>query len=290
MYCCDSIIYQDVALSGIMRELNLNNQKPATRNRFKKQRKKINFRGFLKKIVRAATAIVVVSLIFLVCFELHGFVGKTTFLKLDRVDVSGFKKLTRDEIMSSAAVKIGDDLLGLRLSRMGEQLTKNPWIASVRIRRNFPHSLSIDVVERQPVGIVSMGYLYYLDSRGEIFKPLQEGDSLDFPVITGLSEDDLLRDPSGAKETLKGVLALLQHLQKERGGVRLADISELHYDKGFGYTLFTINRGLPIRLGLDGFDEKLDRLSRVYSELQPQIPVLEYIDLDYSDRIVVKKT
>lgn len=273
-----------------MRELNLNNQQPATRNRFKKQRKKINIRSFLKKIVRVTAAVVVVSLTVLVCFEMYGIIGKTTFLRLERVDVTGIKKLTRDEILSAASVKIGDDLLGIRLSRMGEQLTKNPWVASVRVRRNFPHSLSIDVLERQPVGVVSMGYLYYLDSRGEIFKPLQEGDSLDFPVITGLAEEDLLRDPAGAKETLNGVLALLEHLKKERSGISLADISELHYDKGFGYTLFTINKGLPIRLGMDGFSDKLDRLAKVYSLLQPQIPAIEYIDLDYSDRIVVKKT
>jgi len=273
-----------------MRELNLNNQKPATRNRFKKQRKKIDVRGFLKKIVRLTAAVVVVSLVVLVCFELYGFIGKTTFLRLERVDVTGIKKLTRDEILSAASVKIGDDLLGIRLSRMGEHLTKNPWVASVRVRRIFPHSLSIDVLERQPVGVVSMGYLYYLDSRGEIFKPLQEGDSLDFPVITGLAEEDLLRDPAGAKETLKGVLALLEQLKKERSGITLADISELHFDKGFGYTLFTINKGLPIRLGTEGFSDKLDRLASVYTMLQPQIPTLEYIDLDYSDRIVVKKT
>jgi cell division protein FtsQ len=273
-----------------MRELNLNNQKPATRNRFKKQRKKFDVRGFLKKIVRLTAAVVVVSLIFLVCFELYGFIGKTAFLRLDRIEVSGIKKLTREEVLSAASVKPGDDLLGLRLSRMGEQLAKNPWVASVRVRRNFPHSLFIDIQERQPVGVVSMGYLYYLDSHGEIFKPLQEGDSLDFPVITGLAEDDLIRDPAGTKETLKGVLALLQQLKEKRSGISIADISELHYDKGFGYTLFTMNRGLPIRLGTEGFSEKLDRLAKIYSQLEPQIPVLEYIDLDYNDKIVVKKT
>lgn len=273
-----------------MRELNLNNQKPAARNRFKKQRKKFDVRGFLKKIVRLTTAVVVVSLIVLVCFELYGFIGKTTFLRLERIEVTGIKKLTRDEILSAASVKLGDDLLGLRLTRMGEQLTKNPWVASVRVRRNFPHSVFIDVQERQPIGVVSMGYLYYLDSSGDIFKPLQEGDSLDFPVITGLAEDDLIRDPAGAKETLKGILALLQQLKKERSGISIADISELHYDKGFGYTLFTMNKGLPIRLGTEGFSDKLDRLAKVYTMLQPQIPALEYIDLDYSDRIVVKKT
>lgn len=283
-------LFQAKRLWEPMRELNLNNQKPATRNRFKKQRKKFDVRGFLKKIVRVTAAVVVVSLIFLVCFELYGFIGKTTFLRLERIEVTGTKKLTRDEILSAASVKLGDDLLGLRLSSMGEQLTKNPWVASVRVRRNFPHSIAIDVLERQPVGVVSMGYLYYLDDRGEIFKPLQEGDSLDFPVITGLAEDDLIRDPAGSKETLKGVLALLQQLKKDRSGISIADISELHYDKGFGYTLFTMNKGLPVRLGMDGFSDKLDRLSKVYSQLQPQFPTLEYIDLDYSDRIVVKKT
>jgi cell division septal protein FtsQ len=135
-----------------------------------------------------------------------------------------------------------------------------------------------------------MGYLYYLDGKGEIFKPLQEGDSLDFPVITGLSEDDILRDPAGSRETLKVMLGLLDLLRKNKGGITVADVSELHYDKGFGYTLFTVNRGLPIRLGMGGFNEKLGRLSRVYTDLQPQITGLEYIDLDYSDRIVVKKT
>lgn len=273
-----------------MRELNLNNQKPANRNRFKKQRQKLDVRGILKKGVRVATAVVVFSLVFLVCFELYGFIGKTTFLRLEKIEITGLKKLTRDEILAAASVKLNDDLLGLRLTRMGEQLTKNPWIASVRVRRTFPHTLFIDVQERQPIGVVSMGYLYYLDSRGDIFKPLQEGDSLDFPVITGLAEDDLIRDPSGTRETLKGILAILQQLQKNRSGISLADISELHYDKGFGYTLFTMNRGLPVRLGMEGFGEKLDRLAKVYAQLEPQIPMIEYIDLDYNDRIIVKKS
>ena len=273
-----------------MRELNLNNQKPATKNRFKKPRHKVNLRVFLKKVVRIVAFVVVVSLISLVGYDLYGFVGKTTFLRLDQIEVTGNKKLTRDEILAAASVRLGDDLLALRISRMGEQLTKNPWVAGVKVRRNFPHSLSIEVSERLPVGIVSMGYLYYLDNRGEIFKPLQEGDSLDFPVVTGLSEDDVQRDPAGAREALKGILALIKELYSGKKGITTADISELHYDKGFGYTLFTVKHGLPIRLGMSGFSEKLGRLSRVYQELQAQMLQLEYIDLDYSDRIVIKKT
>ncbi len=278
------------AVRGTMRELSLNNQKPVTRNRFKKERRTYDLRGFLKKAVRLTASLVVVSMVVLVVYELYGFLGRTTFLRLDRIEVTGLKRLKQEEVLAAASVREGQDLLSLRLSRMGEQLAKNPWIESVRVRRNFPHSLSISVVEREPVGVVSMGYLYYLDSRGEIFKPLQEGDSLDYPVITGLSEEDIQRDPAGSKETLKVMLGLLDQLRGNKTGITLADVSELHYDKGFGYTLFTMNRGLPVRLGMSAFNEKLVRLSRIYGELQPQLSGLEYIDLDYNDRIVVKKT
>jgi cell division protein FtsQ len=72
-------------------------------------------------------------------------------------------------------------------------------------------------------------------------------------------------------------------------GLPLADISEIHYDKGYGFTLFTMSGGVPVKLGNSQFGEKLARLSRIYRELQAQLPTLEYIDLDYGDKIIVKK-
>jgi cell division protein FtsQ len=271
-----------------MRELTLNRQKPAAKNRFKKQRRQINVGALLKKLVRVGSVLVVVSLLGVVGYELYGLVARTTFLRLEQVEVRGLKRITRNEILSQAAVTVGDDMLGLRLRRMGEQVSKNPWVAKVRVRRTFPHTLTIDVVEREPVAVVSMGYLYYLDNNGEIFKPLNEGDRLDFPVVTGLNEDDLLRDPAGAKEAFQGVLGLLRQLGNG-GEFALADISEIHFDKGFGYTLFTTRGGVPIRLGNNGFSDKLGRFARIYRDLQAQLPHVEYIDLDYSDKIVVKK-
>ena len=271
-----------------MRELSLNKQKPLSRNRFKKKRRQVDVRGLLKKVVRAGMALVVTSLVGVVGYEVYGLLARNTFLRLERIEVRGTRRLTREEVISQAAVRLGDDLLGLRLRPLGEQLAKNPWVARVKVRRTFPHTLSIEVSEREPVAVVSMGYLYYLDSGGEIFKPLQEGDRLDYPVVTGLTEDDLTRDPAGAREALAGVLTLLRQLGSGKE-FTLADVSEIHYDKGFGYTLFTVRSGVPVRLGTGGFEEKLARFVRIYRELEPQMQHLEYVDLDYGDKIVVKK-
>ncbi len=180
-------------------------------------------------------------------------------------------------------------MLGLRLRRIGEQLAKNPWVEKVKVRRYFPHTLVIDISEREPIAVVNMGYLYYLDRNGEVFKPLTLGDRLDYPVLTGFTEEEMAKDPAGSRAALKGAIELIGMLQ---GGTafKLEDVSEIHYDKGYGFTLFSALGGLPVKLGSSGFGEKLARFSRIYKELQAQMPNLEYIDLDYSDKIIVKKT
>ncbi|HTY20134.1 MAG TPA: cell division protein FtsQ/DivIB [Geobacteraceae bacterium] len=258
------------------------------RNRMKKQRKPLNYRGFFKKAARVAGGITLVSLAVVISHELYGVVVHTTFLRLDRIEVNPLKRLKQEDAVALAGVKPGDDMLSLKLNRVGEQLMKNPWVEKVRVRRYFPHTLSIEIAEREPVAIINMGYLYYVDKKGEVFKPLNEGDSLNYPVLTGINEEDLVKDPNNSKDALKGALGLIEMLQGGRG-VALADISEIHYDKGYGYTLFTMNGGVPVKLGNSGFGEKLTRLARIYKELQAQLPTLEYIDLDYSDKIIVKK-
>ena len=256
-------------------------------NRMKRQRRQINVRGIIKKAARVIGVLVVVSLAGLIGYEAFSLIARTSFFRLERIEVSSVSHLTREEIIAQAGIKQGDDLLRLKLGRIGEQLSKNPWVEKVRIRRYLPHTMVIEVKEQEPVAVASMGYLYYLNSRGDLFKPLMDGDSLDFPVITGVSEEDLAKDPAGAKEAIRSMLGLVEILRK--GSVfKLEDVSEIHCDKGYGITIFTVQRGVPVRLGRSGFEEKLARLARIYGNLQAQMPTIQYIDMDYSDKIVVK--
>ena len=208
--------------------------------------------------------------------------------RFDRIEISSLKRLHREEVIALAGLKPGDDMLAMKPRQIGEHLMKNPWVEKVKVRRFLPHTLAIEITEREPVAVVNMGYLYYLDKKGEVFKPLTDGDRLDYPALTGISEEDMWKDPAGSRAALKDALDLISLLS---GGqvLTLADISEIHYDKGYGFTLFTIRGGVPVKLGNSGYSEKLARLGRIYRELQAQMPTLEYIDLDYSDKIIVKK-
>lgn len=256
-------------------------------NRMKRERRPLNIRGFLKKGARVAGGLVVATLAGVIGYEAYSLIARASFFKLERIEVSSLKRLTREDVIDQAGIKVGDDLLRLRLGSMGEQLAKNPWIEKVRIRRYLPHTIAIEVVEQEPVAVASMGYLYYLNAKGEIFKPLMEGDRLDFPIFTGINEEELVKDPAGSKEAIKAMLEIVALL---RNGVafKLEDVSEIHYDKGYGFTLFTVQRGVPVRLGRTDFVAKLERLARIYGTVQAQMQTLEYIDLDYNDKIVVK--
>jgi len=258
-------------------------------NRVKVRREPIDLSRYLKPIKSMATYMAGAMLCCALIFVAYRVLNATTFCRLKTIDVASSKHLSREDIMTITGIEPGKDLLRLNLKRMGEQLSSNPWVETVRIRRFFPDSIVVSVIEREPLAVVNMGFIYYMDNKGNIFKVLNQGDRLDYPVITGFSEDDMNSDPAGTREALKSSWELLKILS-EKGAFILADVSEIHYDKDLGFTIFTASGALPVKIGYDNFAAKLDRFARIYRELMAQRPALYFIDIDYSDRIVIKKT
>ena len=258
-------------------------------NKVKIQRKPINWGKYLRPLGRIALGAAAVSLAFGILFGAYRAVCSTTFFRLREIEVSSAKRLTREEILALVGVETGQDMARMNLKRMGEQLIQNPWVETVRIHRYFPDRLSITISEREPLAIVNMGFIYYLDRKGTVFKVLNQGDKLDYPVVTGFSEEEMSSNPTGTKDALKTTCELLRILQ-EKGAFILADVSEIHYDKGYGFTLFTAAGALPVKVGSGDFAAKVDRFARIYQELMAQRSTLQYIDLDYNDKIVVKKS
>jgi cell division protein FtsQ len=160
-------------------------------------------------------------------------------------------------------------------------------VASAQVERVFPDAVVIRLQERQPRAIIHLGYLYYVDSDGEIFKMLDAGDRLDYPLISGVDRQFLLDKPEQARELLQGALGLLAEL-RQRQVFGIDQVSELQVDPQVGLTLYTYRGGVPVLFGQNGYRTKLDRLERIYRELQPRLSVIDYIDLNVVERVIVK--
>jgi cell division protein FtsQ len=143
------------------------------------------------------------------------------------------------------------------------------------------------VVEREARAIIDLDYLYYVDRAGEVFKMLDAGDKLDYPVITGIDRQYLLDNPDKTEDSVNLALQLMDELDS-RTLFNLEDVSEIHFDEQDGLVMHTRIGGVPVRMGKRGFSTKLNRLESIYDDLEPRLMALKYIDLNVTDRVIVK--
>lgn len=204
-----------------------------------------------------------------------------------KVRVENLGRVSEEEIVALSDIRPGMNIFDLELAMIGRKIEENPWIAIARVERVLPREVVISVREREPKAVINLGYLYYLDAGGEIFKVLGPEDSLDYPVVTGIDRRTLLENPGDCRRQLTEAMALLDELAGRRI-FALDDVSELNIDPTDGLTLYTFSGGVPVRMGYNNYSSKLDRLERIYPELKPRLPALKYIDLNVADRVIVK--
>ncbi len=256
-------------------------------NRKKQQKKPLNLRKVLHRSLRVAVfgftgALVVVGL----CLLLQLLVASDLF-RIDQVSIAGGSQLRQEQILALSDIQTGISTFTLDLELIGRKIAETPWVRSARVERIFPRQVNIVVEERVPAAIINLGYLYYLDQNGEVFKVLGRDDSLSFPVVTGFDRSDLLDRPQLGRERLAKVVGLIENL-KYREKFNLTQVSEIHQEKNGGLTLFTLIGGVKVKLGTGKLHEKLNRLERIYARLKPRLEMLDYIDLNVDKRIIVR--
>jgi cell division septal protein FtsQ len=211
--------------------------------------------------------------------------------------------VTHDEIVSLAAVDVGDRLLAVDTDAVAARVATHPWIAEVRVRRQLPSSLVIDVVERRAVASALLGTLYLVDDSGRPFKraTLDEADGL--PVLTGVARDQYTLARGASEAAFREALALLAAY---RAGDALAAVpaagvtpaaaprpplSEIHIDPRAGFSLVLFDGGGEIFLGRGDFSAKLARLDEILAAVGPRGPsALRAVHLEgpSRDRVAVR--
>lgn len=256
-------------------------------NRRKREKKPRNWKKFfhvlLMVTVRLGSVVLLVSGAFLVGQMLF----QSGYFNVEKVRISGQQRVSEEEVLAQSDVEFGTNIFDLDLEMIGTKIAENPWIASAQVERAFPREVLVRVIEREPRAIVNLDYLYYVDDTGEIFKTLVPEDSLDYPVITGIDRKAMLERPEEARRMVGEALTLVQALAG-RSRFNLAQVSELQVDPAEGLIMYTLVGGIPVRMGFGNFDTKLDRLEHIYSELEPRLLGLKYIDLNVTDRVIVK--
>ena len=261
--------------------------KKIRQNRRNRQKKPISWRKLLHRFLRIGVTVFSAVMLLVGGFFVTQLLLSSDLFRVDQVTVQGNIRLTEQQVVALSDIQMEVNTFNLDLGLIGQKIEENPWVQQVNVQRIFPRQVVISLKERKPVAIVNLGYLYYLDNQGEIFKVLGADDSLDYPVITGFDYAKARGHDAEYAQKLKQIVGLLSDLSK-RQLLSIEQVSEIHHDDSAGLSLFTLSGGVKIKLGDADFSKKLDRLERIYTQLQPKLQMLDYIDLNVDEKVIVR--
>lgn len=118
------------------------------------------------------------------------------FFKADQIFVTGTSRYSQQQVLQASGIRQGGNLFLLNKHQAAAAITDQlPYVESVRIRRQLPNALRIEITEcTHPLALEQDGALWLLNGNGKLIDKLQPGQGESCPLVTGLT----LTSPSWA--------------------------------------------------------------------------------------------
>ncbi|MBF0507145.1 MAG: FtsQ-type POTRA domain-containing protein [Nitrospirae bacterium] len=201
------------------------------------------------------------------------------FLVVREIVFIGNHHLKNEELTAICRIKKNGELFGVSGRDIYLGLEQSPWVRDAVVRKELSGRVLVKVTEREPVALLNMNdKLFLIDNEGFVLEQMKEGTILLLPVIKGI---DPVRDGETYTEAVRFVKVLHDKRvvsyqgDAEITGRRPEDIT-LKIDK------------MDIKVGMGDFEKKLARLAFVRDEIQKRNMNVEYIDLRFANKIIVK--
>lgn len=154
---------------------------------------------------------------------------------VQEIVISGSTKIKDKEILKRSGLREGESSIFFFEDSVEKNISKNPWVRSVAVTKEFPKIVHIDIVEEKAYCLVvdEDGGFFYLSKEGKRLGPANFGEGLDFPVLIG----EGINDADLVSEAIQ-----LLDLSSESKVLNWAQISEIHLDSIYGISLFTVDK------------------------------------------------
>ena len=269
-----------------MRDYKTSKKRRVKKNR---SREKKDYQGVIFGFFRLLlwTSIIIGS--FLLLAGGYRYLITAPYFSLEKIAVSGQKRISSGEVIKTSHLKINDNIFVVDLAQVKRRLEAHPWIEKASVQRILPRSVRIKIEEKEPVALIHLENLYYLDKNGQVFKKISPEDNLNYPVITGITQGELSSSPGiqDIQDSIGSALTLLK-LSSGGGWPRKSNISEINVDPDLGLSIFTVETAAQIKLGFDQISRKWSHLQMLLPLLQGRLSNIKYIDLNYQKMAVVK--
>lgn len=239
------------------------------------------------------TVLALLLLTLLVLLLLRGWqaVERSGIFQLRQINVQGCRVVREEELLALAELRLGGPLFGIDLLAAEERIRTHPWIDTVSIQRSWPDTLHVLAQERRPLALINIEGLglHYVDQHGMVFAPVEPGQDIDFPILTGL---ELMPGANLAESQAAEAVQFLRLVAQGHPILPLQALSELHLSRDGEIIAYLAERPFPIHLGYGRIRARYYQLVRLLERLyrKENIEDIREIRMDYQPgRILVAK-
>ncbi len=205
------------------------------------------------------------------------------YFSVKEITITGYEKVGGSEIVALTGLKPGVNIWKVDPTLVEAKLSRHPWVRRDVVRREFPRRVIIQIEEWKAKGIVVLEKLYYANAEGIIFKAVEPGEKTNLPFITGLAKEGSVLNSRQAQKKISEALTLSDLFAKSSMAV-----SEIRFRPQGGVIAYPIAHSVPLHMGWGNWNEKVQRLQRVWVEWKGKEKYLASLDLSYRGQVVVK--
>jgi len=204
--------------------------------------------------------------------------------RVQELNITGQRHISSLVIRHLSDIRYKEHLLLVNTVEAQYKIQQHPWIKKAEIQRRFPSTVNIEIEEYQPVILIALDKLWYVDHDGEIFRHANS-DNLDYPVLTGTPVSWVDKHPELLAKTIQNTIAIYDACKVPLIG-SVESISEINFHPNTGFKV-VLRNGTIISLGFFDPIDRIERLRKMVAKgLDISIP--QQIELD-ADKVAIAK-
>lgn len=222
---------------------------------------------------------IVVGLVFVVTTASAGvlsadYLMRPGVLPFTRLIVEGeFLHVSRNDVRDAIKPAVAAGFFASDMDAVKGAVLELPWVQWVAVRREWPDTLRVRIIEQRAVAQWADGGL--VNDRGQLFRPHEKSYPAGLPVLSG---------PDG---TTPQVASLYGQLSRQLGMVNL-NVTSVQLDARRAWSV-QLDSGIKIVLGRQLERNRMQRFIRAYPRaLAMRLHEVEQIDLRYPNGFAVR--
>jgi len=233
---------------------------------------------FGKAWLRGIAALAALALV----FGAGAWLWQSPFFEVNDVEVQGTERISPETVVQRSGL-LGQRMFDVDLATAQDELFRLPLVASVRVRRKWPDTIKITVVERRPWGIWEQGGVRYtIDREGVILGTFPPGANA--PVIRSSELTSLLQGDHVSYQAVDAAAEIYDRLPRQLG----TTVTEVAYVTGKGVQVTTADGQVGLLGDSSSIAYKLAAWAAMSRQAQSRGINYTTIDLRFGNRPVLQ--